>query len=111
MEYSDFTSFSKLHSDVKTNMCHIMEATWRDDAGKIIFTIKADRFLRNMVRAIVGTMIEIGLENIDLHGFTDIIAGKDRSLAGFSVPAHGLYLVDITYPDLRLPSQDDSEIW
>jgi tRNA pseudouridine38-40 synthase len=104
MEYSDFTSFSKLHSDVKTNNCHIMEATWWDEAGKIIFTIKADRFLRNMVRAVVGTMIEIGQKNIDIHGFTDIIAGKDRSLAGFSVPAHGLYLVDITYPDLRLPS-------
>jgi tRNA pseudouridine38-40 synthase len=105
MEYSDFTSFSKLHSDVKTNKCHIMEATWCDDAGKIIFTIKADRFLRNMVRAIVGTMIEIGQKNIDLHEFTDIITGKDRGLAGFSVPAHGLYLVDIVYPDLRLPSE------
>ena len=104
MEYSDFTSFSKLHSDVKTNKCHIMEATWREDAGKIIFTIKADRFLRNMVRAIVGTMVEIGQKNIDLHEFTDIIEGKDRGLAGFSVPAHGLYLVDITYPDLRLLS-------
>jgi len=104
MEYSDFTSFSKLHSNVKTNQCHIMDAIWRDDAGKIIFTIKADRFLRNMVRAIVGTMIEIGQRNIDLHAFTDIIAGKDRSLAGFSVPAHGLYLVDIAYPDLRDPA-------
>ncbi len=105
MEYSDFTSFSKLHSDVKTNNCHIMEATWRDDAGKIIFTIKADRFLRNMVRAIVGTMIEIGQKNIDLQEFTNIIAGKDRGLAGFSAPAHGLYLVDIIYPDLHLPSE------
>jgi tRNA pseudouridine38-40 synthase len=104
MQYSDFTSFSKLHSDVKTNQCHIMEASWRDDDGKIIFTIRADRFLRNMVRAIVGTMIEIGLGNTDLRGFSDIIEGKDRSLAGFSVPAHGLYLVDIGYPDLRLPA-------
>jgi tRNA pseudouridine38-40 synthase len=104
MEYSDFTSFSKLHSDVKTNKCHIMEATWCDAAGKIIFTIKADRFLRNMVRAIVGTMIEIGQGNIDLPGFANIIAGKDRGLAGFSVPPHGLYLVDISYPELRIPS-------
>jgi tRNA pseudouridine38-40 synthase len=103
MEYTDFTSFSKLHSDVKTNQCHIMEAIWSDDTGKIIFTIKADRFLRNMVRAIVGTMIEIGQGKIDIQGFADIIAGKDRRLAGFSVPAHGLYLVDIAYPDLRLP--------
>jgi tRNA pseudouridine38-40 synthase len=103
MDYSDFTSFSKLHSDVKTNICHIMEANWCNDSGKIIFTIKADRFLRNMVRAIVGTMIEIGKGNIDIQEFNNIIAGKDRSLAGFSVPAHGLYLVDIAYPDLRLP--------
>lgn len=102
MEYSDFTSFSKLHSDVKTNTCHIMEAVWREDAGKLTFTIKADRFLRNMVRAIVGTMIETGQGNIDIEGFTKIIEGRDRSLAGFSVPAHGLYLVDIAYPDLRL---------
>jgi tRNA pseudouridine38-40 synthase len=103
MEYSDFTSFSKLHSDVKTNQCHIMEASWREEDGKIIFTIKADRFLRNMVRAIVGTLVETGLGNTDLRGFSDIIEGKDRSLAGFSVPAHGLCLVDIAYPDLRLP--------
>jgi tRNA pseudouridine38-40 synthase len=105
LEYSDFTSFSKLHSDVKTNRCHIMEANWCDDTGKIIFTIKADRFLRNMVRAIVGTMIEIGLGNIDLQGFTEIIAGKDRKLAGFSVPAHGLFLAEIAYPDLRLSTE------
>jgi tRNA pseudouridine38-40 synthase len=103
-EYSDFTSFSKLHSDVKTNLCHIMEANWREEKSKIIFTVKADRFLRNMVRAIVGTMIELGQGNLDINGFTDIIEGKDRGLAGFSVPAHGLYLVDIAYPDLRLPS-------
>jgi tRNA pseudouridine38-40 synthase len=106
LEYSDFTSFSKLHSDVKTNQCHIMEANWRADAGKIIFTIRADRFLRNMVRAIVGTMIEIGQGNIDLPAFAGIITGRDRKLAGFSVPAHGLYLVDIAYPDLRLPAEE-----
>jgi tRNA pseudouridine38-40 synthase len=102
MEYTDFTSFSKLHSDVKTNRCRIMEATWNEDAGKIIFIIKADRFLRNMVRAIVGTMVETGQGNIDIDGVIAIIEGKDRSLAGFSVPAQGLYLVDIAYPDLRL---------
>jgi len=103
MEYSDYTSFSKLHSDVKTNLCHIMEASWRVDAGKVIFTIKADRFLRNMVRAIVGTMIEVGQGNLDLEVFAAIIEGRDRNLAGFSVPAHGLYLMDIAYPALRLP--------
>jgi tRNA pseudouridine38-40 synthase len=104
MEYSDFTSFSKLHSDVKTNLCHITEAMWTHEGSKIIFTVKADRFLRNMVRAIVGTMIEVGLGNLNLSGFAGIVEGRDRSLAGFSVPAHGLYLMNITYPDLRLSS-------
>lgn len=104
MEYSDFTSFSKLHSDVKTNLCHITEALWTHDGSMIVFTVKADRFLRNMVRAIVGTMIEVGLGNLDLNGFINIIEGKNRSLAGFSVPAHGLYLMNIAYPDLRLSS-------
>jgi tRNA pseudouridine38-40 synthase len=102
MEYSDFTSFSKLHTDVKTNMCNIMVATWREENGKIIFTVKADRFLRNMVRAIVGTMIEIGLGKITMDEFTGIIEGKNRGLAGFSVPAHGLYLTRIAYPELRI---------
>lgn len=102
MEYTDFTSFSKLHSDVKTNRCRIMEASWKEDAGKIIFTIKADRFLRNMVRAIVGTLVETGQGNLDIDGVIAIIEGRDRSLAGFSVPPQGLHLVDIAYPDLRL---------
>ncbi len=102
-EYSDFSSFSKLHSDVKTNICHIMEAYWHEERGKLTFTIRADRFLRNMVRAIVGTMIEIGRGNIDIREFTEIIEAKNRGLAGLSVPALGLHLVDIAYPDLRLP--------
>jgi tRNA pseudouridine38-40 synthase len=101
-DYSDFTSFSKLHSDVKTNLCHIKEAIWSREGGQIIFTVTADRFLRNMVRAIVGTMIDVGLGNTDVRGFKNIIEGRDRRLAGFSVPAHGLYLLNINYPELRL---------
>ncbi len=104
MEYSDFTSFSKLHSDVMTNDCHITEAKWSREGSMIVFTVKADRFLRNMVRAIVGTMIDVGLGKTGIRGFTDIIEAKDRSHAGFSVPAHGLYLMNISYPDLRLTS-------
>lgn len=96
-EYQDFSSFSKSRTQVKTNRCKIAEATWREADGQIIFRISADRFLRNMVRAIVGTMTEIGENKIDEKKFRDIIEGKSRSEAGFSVPAHGLYLVDVKY--------------
>lgn len=96
-QYTDFTSFSKLHTDVKTNNCYISFAFWETIGEKIIFTIKADRFLRNMVRAIVGTMIEIGKEKIDIDGFRKIIEEKNRNYAGCSVPAQGLYLTRIEY--------------
>ncbi|TBN00439.1 tRNA pseudouridine(38-40) synthase TruA [Hyunsoonleella flava] len=98
-EYKDFQCFSKTHTDVKTYYCDIMKAKWflRDD--ELHFTITADRFLRNMVRAIVGTMINIGLGKISLDDFRAIIASKDRSEAGYSVPAHGLYLTEVAYPE------------
>jgi tRNA pseudouridine38-40 synthase len=112
-EYSDFTSFSKLHTDVKTNNCRIFEAGWsRDDkswtrscgqchpdAGTWVFTISADRFLRNMVRAIVGTLIYVGRGKMTVQDFKDVIEAKDRCKAGTSAPAKGLALVDIVYPD------------
>ncbi|MFN8258665.1 MAG: tRNA pseudouridine(38-40) synthase TruA [Bacteroidales bacterium] len=97
--YEDFTSFSKLGTQVATNNCRIMEAIWIKTSNNLIFRIKADRFLRNMVRAIVGTLIEVGLSKIDEYEFCDIIEKKDRCLAGFSVPAHGLFLTNIEYPD------------
>lgn len=96
--YSDFTSFSRLHSGAKTNICKIYHARWEETESGIIFTIKADRFLRNMVRAIVGTMIDIGTEKMTLKEFEDIIKIKDRCRAGKSAPAKGLFLVDIEYP-------------
>jgi tRNA pseudouridine38-40 synthase len=99
LKYSDFTSFSKLHSDVKTNICKIYLAKWETNGNQIIFTIKADRFLRNMVRAIVGTMIEIGFGKIDLRKFEYIIISKDRCEAGKSAPAQGLFLTEIEYPE------------
>jgi len=99
MKYSDFTSFSKLHTDVKTNICTIYSAVWEEIDGKLIFTIKADRFLRNMVRAIVGTMIETGTGRMSLKKFEEVILAKDRCRAGKSAPARGLFLVDIEYPD------------
>ena len=98
-EYSDFTSFSKLHTDVKTNICKIHFAEWKQEGDILKFTITADRFLRNMVRAIVGTMIEIGKSKISINDFRNIIEAKNRSEAGVSVPACGLYLVEIEYPE------------
>jgi tRNA pseudouridine38-40 synthase len=97
-DHSDFTSFSKLHSGARTNICKIYFASWEESDNRLIFTIKADRFLRNMVRAIVGTMVEIGIGKLDLSGFEDIILANDRCKAGKSAPAQGLFLVDIEYP-------------
>jgi tRNA pseudouridine38-40 synthase len=97
-EYIDFTSFSKLHTDVKTNNCKIMQAEWSEENNMIIFTIKADRFLRNMVRAIVGTLIDVGKGKISTEEFRNIIESKNRSEAGYSVPAKGLFLDKIEYP-------------
>jgi len=99
INYIDFTSFSKTGTDVKTNNCKILRAEWRFENGVWIFTIQADRFLRNMVRAIVGTLLELGSRKIDLNDFRQIIESKNRSNAGFSVPAHGLALIKIDYPD------------
>jgi tRNA pseudouridine38-40 synthase len=96
-KYTDFECFSKTNSDVRTFNCVIFEAHWQQNGNKIVFTISADRFLRNMVRAIVGTMINIGLGKVSLDDFEKIIKSKDRSKAGFSAPAHGLYLTKIDY--------------
>jgi tRNA pseudouridine38-40 synthase len=100
-EHTDFECFSKVHTEVFTFNCTITEANWKQKENQLIFTIKADRFLRNMVRAIVGTMINIGLEKTSLEEFKEIIESKNRSKAGFSVPAHGLFLVKVDYPFLE----------
>jgi tRNA pseudouridine38-40 synthase len=97
-EYTDFTSFSKLHTDVKTNNCKIYEAKWSKKDDIWVFRIKADRFLRNMVRAIVGTMFETGRGKITVEDFRNIIEAKDRCKAGSSAAACGLALIDIEYP-------------
>lgn len=98
-DYTDFTSFSKLHTDVKTNNCRIMYAKWTYENGIWVFTIRADRFLRNMVRAIVGTLIEVGRGKLTIDGFRRVIELKDRGKAGTSAPGHALYLVDVDYPE------------
>jgi len=104
LEYKDFTSFSKVGTDVKTNLCDITEAYWSPVNGQCsmvnvqwIFTITANRFLRNMVRAIVGTLVEVGRGRLDVDDVRRIIEAKDRCRAGESVPAKGLFLVDIKY--------------
>jgi tRNA pseudouridine38-40 synthase len=100
-KHNDFECFSKVNTDVSTFNCVIFEAHWKQDSHKIVFTITADRFLRNMVRAVVGTLINIGTGKINLSDFEKIIESKDRAQAGFSVPAHGLYLTKIEYPYLE----------
>ncbi len=97
--YIDFTSFSKLHTDVKTNNCKVTYAHWEKEGEQWVFTITADRFLRNMVRAIVGTLLEVGRGKLTVEGFCRIIEQKDRCAAGTSVPGKALFLHDITYPD------------
>lgn len=96
--YTDFECFSKVNTDVNTFDCTIFEAHWkRGENNQLVFTISANRFLRNMVRSIVGTLINVGLHKITLDDFTKIIESKSREKAGFSVPAHGLYLTKIEY--------------
>jgi tRNA pseudouridine38-40 synthase len=99
LQFSDFTSFSKLHTDVKTNLCNVMKAEWKRTDGLLVFEIKADRFLRNMVRAIAGTLIDVGRGKVSVADFISIIEAKDRGVAGASVDACGLFLTDIEYPE------------
>lgn len=109
LEVKDFTSFSKLHTDTKTNLCDVREARWQrlgDD--RWCFVITADRFLRNMVRAVVGTLVEVGRHKITLPQFAGIIECRDRCAAGTSMPGEALFLHRVTYPYLPLlvPAQE-----
>lgn len=99
-DFTDFSCFSKSKTQVKTNNCKIYEAYWTiNEKGLLVFTIKADRFLRNMVRAIVGTLVEIGKKKKTIDDFVAIIESKNRSNAGSSVPAKGLFLSFVAYPN------------
>ena len=95
----DFTSFSKTHTDVNHFFCEILEAEWIKKDEQIIFRVKANRFLRNMVRALVGTMVLVGKEKISSSDFEKILMSKDRTNAGPSAKAHGLFLTNISYPN------------
>ncbi len=94
----DFSCFSKSNTQVFTNICDIQRAEWKWEGEKLVFHITADRFLRNMVRAIVGTLIEIGLGKKNIEHIKEVIKSMDRSKAGTSVPACGLYLTEVIYP-------------
>ena len=128
LDYEDFTSFSKTQTDTKTNLCHITEAQWTaspipSEGGAMlpplkgglgwVFTITANRFLRNMVRAIVGTLIEVGRGRMTVDEFCQVIERKDRCSAGESVPGHALFLTNISYDlqDLKDPKDSIEEGW
>lgn len=99
----DFTSFAKLNSGNKTNICHISAARWqRLESGELVFTIRADRFLRNMVRAIVGTLVDVGRGKITPERFEKIVRARDLSLSSGGAPARGLFLTGVAYPGLDI---------
>lgn len=99
LECSDFAAFCKVHTDVKTTICRVAEAKWIDDGGGCWhFVISADRFLRNMVRAVVGTLVDVGRHRLTLEQFKAVVAGKNRSNAGESMPGNALFLEEVKYP-------------
>ena len=98
IDYTDFSAFAKSNTQNLTNICKLYTAEWKEENELIIFTISADRFLRNMVRAIVGTLLDVGKGKTSMDEFKKIIDSKTRSNAGFSVPACGLYLIKVEYP-------------
>ena len=116
LDVSDFTSFAKLHSDAKTNICKVSRADWElwhpefsaGDSEGIVFTISADRFLRNMVRAVVGTLVDVGRGKISKEDFIKIINDRDRCSAGTSMPPQALFLWDVEYPYIPLKTKSPS---
>lgn len=99
LHYDDFTSFAKLNSNNKTNICHVRRAEWRREGDLLVFTIRADRFLRNMIRAIVGTLVDVGRGRYTPQDFDRILRSRDLSLSSGGAPAQGLFLSDVTYPE------------
>lgn len=104
-EYDDFTSFAKLHTQVKTNICHLTEAHWAEEGEELVFTIRSNRFLRNMVRSVTGTLLDVGRGKLDIDGLRAIVERKDRCAAGVSMPAQGLFLTKVDYDFEKLTRQ------
>lgn len=99
LQYDDFESFSKVHTDVKTFICDITLAEWQENRKGLVFTVQANRFLRGMVRGLVGTLLDVGTGKKTVADFEQIIREKDRRAAGAQAPAHGLFLVEVGYPE------------
>ncbi len=99
LRHDDFTSFAKLNSNNKTNICHVTRAEWRREGDMLVFTIRADRFLRNMIRAIVGTLVDVGRGRYTPEEFERILTARDLSLSSGGAPAQGLFLSDVVYPE------------
>ena len=99
MEYEDFTSFSKRNTQVKTFICNLIISKWYYEKDCLVYNVKANRFLRGMVRGLVGTMLQVGKGLISLEDFRGIIEAKDCTKANFSTPPTGLFLVEVTYPE------------
>ncbi len=97
MQYDDFTSFAKLHTDNKTNICHLTEAQWSREGEMLVFTITSNRFLRNMVRSVTGTLLDVGRGKLTVDGLRAIVEQKNRCAAGVSMPAQGLFLTNVAY--------------
>lgn len=97
MQYDDFTSFAKLHTDNKTNICHLTEAQWSREGEMLVFTITSNRFLRNMVRSVTGTLLDVGRGKLTIDGLRAIVEQKNRCAAGVSMPAQGLFLTNVAY--------------
>jgi tRNA pseudouridine38-40 synthase len=103
MEYDDFTSFSKRNTQVKTFQCRIMKSAWKTTDNGLIYNVESNRFLRGMVRGLVGTMLKVGREQVSLAGFRTIIEAKDCSEADFTTPPQGLFLISVVYPEGIIP--------
>lgn len=101
-EYTDFTTFSKRNTQVKTFLCNIMESQWSTEGHRIVYNVKANRFLRGMVRGLVGTMLRVGRGKLSLSEFREVIESKDCTRADFAVPPQGLFLMQVNYPDQLL---------
>jgi len=99
LDVEDFSSFARTGSDVKHHRCDVRYAQWHDEGAEWVFEIRADRFLRNMVRSIVGTLVDVGAEKLTLDDFARVVEQKSRSEAGTSAPAQGLYLSRVVYPE------------
>jgi tRNA pseudouridine38-40 synthase len=106
MEYEDFSSFAKLHTQVKTNICHLSFAGWEDCGDEWVFTIRSNRFLRNMVRSVTGTLLDMGRGKLSADGLRRIIEKKDRCAAGVSMPPQGLFLTKVEYPMEELKTEN-----